>query len=189
MIGLGSDKKGISQTLSLITITIINNSKHSPHHCPAWLSLRILSSAILGAAVQLLSNRGHWPNANYLLISLLSHFLSGPYLITGLPCLLRNQLISSWCDDLNYVTLCLWIYSSVRASWSFCLCCQQLVQIALSPHYLNIAKGTTDPRVEFISRDHSPQFSNIEHGNWPTCNHVRKLLIGPDHEFSSAKSY
>ena len=27
----------------------------------------------------------------------------------------------------------------------------------------NIAKGTTDPRVEFISEDHSSQFTNLEH--------------------------
>ena len=27
---------------------------------------------------------------------------------------------------------------------------------------LNIAKGTTDPRVEFISQDHSSQFTNLE---------------------------
>ena len=27
----------------------------------------------------------------------------------------------------------------------------------------NIAKGTTDPRVEFISQDHSSQFTNLEH--------------------------
>ena len=27
----------------------------------------------------------------------------------------------------------------------------------------NIAKGTTDPRVEFISQDHSSQFKNLEH--------------------------
>ena len=27
----------------------------------------------------------------------------------------------------------------------------------------NIAKGTTDPRVEFISQDHSLQFTNLEH--------------------------
>ena len=28
---------------------------------------------------------------------------------------------------------------------------------------INIAKGTTDPRVEFISQDHSSQFTNLEH--------------------------
>ena len=28
---------------------------------------------------------------------------------------------------------------------------------------VNIAKGTTDPRVEFISQDHSSQFTNLEH--------------------------
>ena len=28
---------------------------------------------------------------------------------------------------------------------------------------LNIAKGTTDPRVEFISQDYSSQFTNLEH--------------------------
>ena len=27
----------------------------------------------------------------------------------------------------------------------------------------NIAKGTTDPRVEFLSQDHSSQFKNLEH--------------------------
>ena len=27
----------------------------------------------------------------------------------------------------------------------------------------NIAKGTTDPRVEFISHDHSAQFTKLEH--------------------------
>ena len=27
----------------------------------------------------------------------------------------------------------------------------------------NIAKGTTDPRVEFISQDHSSQFTNLKH--------------------------
>ena len=27
----------------------------------------------------------------------------------------------------------------------------------------NIAKGTTDPRVEFISQNHSSQFTNLEH--------------------------
>ena len=27
----------------------------------------------------------------------------------------------------------------------------------------NIAKSTTDPRVEFISQDHSSQFTNLEH--------------------------
>ena len=27
----------------------------------------------------------------------------------------------------------------------------------------NIAKGTTDPRVVFISQDHSSQFKNLEH--------------------------
>ena len=27
----------------------------------------------------------------------------------------------------------------------------------------NIAKGTTDPRVEFISQDNSSQFANLEH--------------------------
>ena len=27
----------------------------------------------------------------------------------------------------------------------------------------NIAKGTTDPRVEFISQDHNSQFTNLEH--------------------------
>ena len=30
----------------------------------------------------------------------------------------------------------------------------------------NIAKGTTDPRVEFISQDHSSQFTNLEHNNF-----------------------
>ena len=29
-------------------------------------------------------------------------------------------------------------------------------------HTRNIAKGTTDPRVEFISQDHSSQFTNLE---------------------------
>ena len=29
--------------------------------------------------------------------------------------------------------------------------------------FVNIAKGTTDPRVEFISQDHSSQFANLEH--------------------------
>ena len=28
---------------------------------------------------------------------------------------------------------------------------------------LNIAKGTTDPRVEFISQDYSSLFTNLEH--------------------------
>ena len=28
---------------------------------------------------------------------------------------------------------------------------------------INIAKGTTDPRVEFILQDHSSQFANLEH--------------------------
>ena len=28
---------------------------------------------------------------------------------------------------------------------------------------LNIAKGTTDPRVEFISQDYSAQFTKFEH--------------------------
>ena len=28
---------------------------------------------------------------------------------------------------------------------------------------LNIAKGTTDPRVEFISQDHSSQFTNLDY--------------------------
>ena len=28
---------------------------------------------------------------------------------------------------------------------------------------LNIAKGTTDPRVEFISQVYSSQFTNLEH--------------------------
>ena len=28
---------------------------------------------------------------------------------------------------------------------------------------INIAKGTTDPRVEFISQDHGSQFTNLEH--------------------------
>ena len=28
---------------------------------------------------------------------------------------------------------------------------------------MKIAKGTTDPRVEFISQDHSSQFTNLEH--------------------------
>ena len=28
---------------------------------------------------------------------------------------------------------------------------------------VNIAKGTTDLRVEFISQDHSSQFTNLEH--------------------------
>ena len=28
--------------------------------------------------------------------------------------------------------------------------------------YRNIAKGTTDPRVEFISQDYSSQFTNLE---------------------------
>ena len=27
----------------------------------------------------------------------------------------------------------------------------------------NVAKGTTDPRVEFISQDYSAQFTNLEH--------------------------
>ena len=27
----------------------------------------------------------------------------------------------------------------------------------------NIAKGTPDPRVEFISQDHNSQFKNLEH--------------------------
>ena len=27
---------------------------------------------------------------------------------------------------------------------------------------MNIAKGTTDPRAEFISQDHSSQFTNLE---------------------------
>ena len=29
--------------------------------------------------------------------------------------------------------------------------------------FKNIAKGTTDPRVEFISQDHSSQLINLEH--------------------------
>ena len=29
--------------------------------------------------------------------------------------------------------------------------------------YINIAKGTTDPRVEFLSQDHRSQFTNLEH--------------------------
>ena len=29
--------------------------------------------------------------------------------------------------------------------------------------WLNIAKGTTDPRVEFILQDHSSRFTNLEH--------------------------
>ena len=37
-------------------------------------------------------------------------------------------------------------------------CWQQRV---LLPIFLNIAKGTTDPRVEFISQDHSSQILNI----------------------------
>ena len=32
-----------------------------------------------------------------------------------------------------------------------------------SAYTKNIAKGTTDPRVEFVSQDHSSQFTNIEH--------------------------
>ena len=31
------------------------------------------------------------------------------------------------------------------------------------PYFKNIAKGTTDPRVEFISQDHSSQITNLEH--------------------------
>ena len=31
------------------------------------------------------------------------------------------------------------------------------------PMMINIAKGTTDPRVEFISQDHSSQLTNLEH--------------------------
>ena len=30
-------------------------------------------------------------------------------------------------------------------------------------YFENIAKGTTDPRVEFISQDHSSQLTNLEH--------------------------
>ena len=34
----------------------------------------------------------------------------------------------------------------------------------LNPRFgKNIAKGTTDPMVEFISQDHSSQFTNLEH--------------------------
>ena len=29
--------------------------------------------------------------------------------------------------------------------------------------FKNIAKGTTDPRIEFISQDHSSRFANLEH--------------------------
>ena len=32
-----------------------------------------------------------------------------------------------------------------------------------SAYTKNIAKGTTDPRVEFVSQDHSPQLTNIAH--------------------------
>ena len=31
-----------------------------------------------------------------------------------------------------------------------------------SAYTKNIAKGTTDPRLEFVSQDHSSQFTNIE---------------------------
>ena len=33
-----------------------------------------------------------------------------------------------------------------------------------SAYTKNIAKGTTDPRLEFVSQDHSSQFTNIELG-------------------------
>ena len=36
--------------------------------------------------------------------------------------------------------------------------------IVTNPAYIpNIAKGTTDPRVEFISQDHNAQFTKLEH--------------------------
>ena len=33
----------------------------------------------------------------------------------------------------------------------------------------DVAKGTTDPRVEFISQDHSSQFTNHEHITISEC--------------------
>ena len=36
-------------------------------------------------------------------------------------------------------------------------------RLSLAYVHLNIAKGTTDPRVEFISQDHGSQFTNLEH--------------------------
>ena len=38
-----------------------------------------------------------------------------------------------------------------------------LSPLLIRPLYKNIAKGTTDPRVEFILQDHSSQFTNLEH--------------------------
>ena len=39
-------------------------------------------------------------------------------------------------------------------------CC---LEMSLTSNFTNIAKGTTDPRVEFISQDHSSQITNLEH--------------------------
>ena len=37
------------------------------------------------------------------------------------------------------------------------------ILISEAPSLKNIAKGTTDPRVEFISQDHSSQFTNLDY--------------------------
>ena len=39
----------------------------------------------------------------------------------------------------------------------------QLAVNVVSYRLENIAKGTTDPRVEFILQDHSSRFTNLEH--------------------------
>ena len=44
----------------------------------------------------------------------------------------------------------MWHVFDVLYNWALC-------------KLLNIAKGTTDPRVEFISEDHSSEFTNLEH--------------------------
>ena len=47
----------------------------------------------------------------------------------------------------------------------------------------NIAKGTTDPRVEFISQDHSSQFTNLEHNNFRMS--IKHLLQNLNHTSAS----
>ena len=50
---------------------------------------------------------------------------------------------------------------------TFVECDQYIMYISkidwIQAQKVNIAKGTTDLRVEFISQDHSSQFTNLEH--------------------------
>ena len=49
-------------------------------------------------------------------------------------------------------------------------------------YWINIAKGTMDPRVEFISQDHSSQFTNLEHKTISESRLNIKFKISTKHQ-------